>query len=306
MVDEPAAPVRLSTEAYEAIYRYSVDGVLFTIPDGRVLAANPAACEILGLSEAEICARGREGLAVMEDEGWAAALEERERTGGARADLRMRRGDGTEFVADVSSAIFLSGGERRACVIFADITDRVMLLHELEARTHELEARTHELHELAEVDELTGLRNRRGFISAGLQQLEFADRDDAECQLLFFDLDRLKEINDRYGHTVGDEALRQVASALRTNTRAVDVTGRFGGDEFIALLYDADHASALNIARRITDDLSGASVGVAGPSTLDVSIGIAGRPPRSTRSLGDLIVEADTRMYESKGARPPG
>ena len=218
MVDEPAAPVRLSTEAYEAIYRYSVDGVLFTIPDGRVLAANPAACEILGLSEAEICARGREGLAVMEDEGWAAALEERERTGGARADLRMRRGDGTEFVADVSSAIFLdSGGERRACVIFADITDRVMLLHELEARTHEL-------HELAEVDELTGLRNRRGFISAGLQQLEFADRDDAECQLLFFDLDRLKEINDRYGHTVGDEALRQVASALRTNTRVLSMS----------------------------------------------------------------------------------
>jgi diguanylate cyclase (GGDEF)-like protein/PAS domain S-box-containing protein len=295
MVDTPTKPVRLGPEAYEAIYRNSIDGVLFTAPDGRVLAANPAAQAILRLSEEEICALGRPGLAVTEDERWAPALEERERVGHARAELRMRRGDDTEFVADISSAIFFdSSGRGRACVIFRDATERVRMLTDLEERTRELD-------ELAQVDELTALRNRRGFVSAGLQQLEFADRDDAECQLLFVDIDRMKEINDTYGHAVGDDALRLVASTLRANTRAVDVTGRFGGDEFVALLYNTDVASARNVAKRITDDLLSASA-MIDTSMLTASIGIASRPPSSTRSLGDLIVEADTRMYESKGS----
>jgi PAS domain S-box-containing protein len=117
---------RLGPNAYEAIFRHSSDAVMFTAPDGRVLAANPAACRVLDLSEAEICARGRSGLIDPEDPGWSAAVEERSRTGHVRRQLRMRRGDGQSFVADITSNIFLDeDGASRACVIFRDVTDHV-------------------------------------------------------------------------------------------------------------------------------------------------------------------------------------
>ena len=87
----------IGQEAYHAMYHHSPDGVLFTVPDGTVLAANPAACQILGRTEAEICSLGRQGLADHADERWAPLLEERERTGASsrrRQDgPRRRRGN---------------------------------------------------------------------------------------------------------------------------------------------------------------------------------------------------------------------
>lgn len=117
---------RLDLPAYQAIFEYSLDGVLFTAPDGRVLAANPAACQLLGRSAQEICALGRQGLADPEDPRWVTGVAERARTGRTRTQVRMLRGDGTAFEADLSSATFdTPEGERRACVIFRDLSRRL-------------------------------------------------------------------------------------------------------------------------------------------------------------------------------------
>jgi PAS domain S-box-containing protein len=122
----------LGPEAYRALYDNSPDGVLFTVPDGRVLAANTAACQILGRTEAEICSVGRQGLADPTDERWGPALAERERTGSARAVARMIRGDGSLIEVEIGTRIFLRpNGEERSCTIVRDVTDRVTMEREL-------------------------------------------------------------------------------------------------------------------------------------------------------------------------------
>ncbi len=122
----------LGPEAYRALYDNNPDGVLFTIPDGRVLAANPAACQILGRREEEIRSIGRQGVADNDDPRWAAMLAERERTGSARGVARMIRGDGALIEADISTQVFhTADGEARTCTIIRDVTSRVAMEREL-------------------------------------------------------------------------------------------------------------------------------------------------------------------------------
>lgn len=122
----------LGLEAFQAIFEHAMDGIMFTIPDGRVLAANPAACALLGRTEQEICALGRQGLADTSDPRWGRAVAARAVSGRMRAELRMCRADGSVFEADVASAIFTtSTGEERACVIFRDLSEKIAVAKEL-------------------------------------------------------------------------------------------------------------------------------------------------------------------------------
>lgn len=130
-------PRRLGAPEYEAIFRHSLDGVMFTVPDGRILAANPAACEILGISEAEICRLGRAGV-LVHDERTRAAVAQRAATGATRGLVPMRRGDGEVFTAELTSSIFTTAeGELRATVIFRDVTEQVRAQEQL-THQHEL------------------------------------------------------------------------------------------------------------------------------------------------------------------------
>ncbi|HET6870111.1 MAG TPA: PAS domain-containing protein [Solirubrobacteraceae bacterium] len=118
----------LEPDPYAAMFEHSLDGVLLTVPDGRVLAANPAARQILGRSEEQICAIGRQGLADPTDPRWATALAERARTGRTRTQARMLRPDGTSFEIDLSSAVFTAAdGQPRNVVIFRDLTEHLAL-----------------------------------------------------------------------------------------------------------------------------------------------------------------------------------
>lgn len=136
----------LGSGAYQAIFEYSLDGVLFTVPDGRVLAANPAACQLLGRSEEEIRAIGRQGLADPTDPRWLSGLAERARTGRTRLQARMLRADGTAFEVDLSSATFTTAaGEPRACVIFRDLSERLALAQQL-ALADDRDRIAHNLH----------------------------------------------------------------------------------------------------------------------------------------------------------------
>ncbi len=122
----------IGPEAYRALYIHSPDGVLFTVPDGTVLAANPAACQILGRTEAEICSRGRQGLADRTDTRWTQLLEERGLSGRAHGVARMLRGDGAAIEVEMSARIFRDArGAQRACTIIRDVTDRVRIEREL-------------------------------------------------------------------------------------------------------------------------------------------------------------------------------
>jgi PAS domain S-box-containing protein len=120
---EPSTPVP-HEDVSLAIFEHALHGVLFSKPDGSILAANPAACELLGLTEEEICREGRLARMVTDDPRWRAALNERARTGRARAVLPMRRANGEVFDADVSSVIFVTEtGDAHSYVMFQEVED---------------------------------------------------------------------------------------------------------------------------------------------------------------------------------------
>ncbi len=292
-----AAPADDGAEAYRAIFEHSMDGIVLTVPDGPVLAANPAACQLLQLDQQALVDRRRAELVDETDPGWQQALERRRLAGRSRAELRLRRADGSVFVADVSSVLFRTGaGAPRACVIFRDVTDRTELIEQQTQLVRDL-------YELSVADELTGLRNRRGLLAAGPELLAVADRQQVPVQALFLDVDQMKAINDRYGHGMGDAALVAVADAIRRSVRGWDLAVRLGGDEFVVLLLGADAAAGSRIAQRTAAELSRWRDGPAGGVTL--SIGQASRAAGDPATIAELLAEADRRMYASR-RRPLG
>ena len=231
--------------AYRALYEHNPDGVLFTAPDGRVFAANPAACEILDRAEEEICALGRAGMADRADERWGAMLADRQRNGSVQGIARMRRGDGELIEVEVRSKVFAEAdGVLRTCTMIRDVTQRV-------AMEHALEQMSAQLREMALTDDLTGLGNRRGLVAVGSHMLEVADRQRATVNVLFLDVDDMKSLNDERGHEAGDEGLRAVARALRAALRRSDVLSRVGGDEFVALTLGLRGPARDMVERRI-------------------------------------------------------
>lgn len=152
-----------------AMFAACLDAVMFTDPDGSVLAANAAACSMLGLSEAEIRARGRAGLADPADGRWQVGLREREATGRFFGELSMVRGDGSTFPAEVSSAVFENEfGELRTVVIVRDLSDRERVAHALEPSRQDEQARERMAQTLLEVA-LRRLWSVGTSLQAGLQ-----------------------------------------------------------------------------------------------------------------------------------------
>jgi diguanylate cyclase (GGDEF)-like protein len=159
------------------------------------------------------------------------------------------------------------------------------------------------LQHLALYDQLTGLANRQ-LLLQNLDSAIGASIDSGEpLALVFLDLDGFKQINDGWGHSTGDAVLRTIADRLRTGTRAHDVVGRMGGDEFVVICSDSDSRDAAAIADRILETTR-QPIAVAGASvTVSVSAGIAlYRPGSDPRPTGDqLLNRADAAMYRSKG-----
>jgi PAS domain S-box-containing protein len=119
------AALRESEDRYRSFFAYSIDAILLTAPDGRIFAANPAACRIFGRTEAEICQAGRNGLIDISDPRLPAALEQRARTGSFRGELSLLRRDGTVFPGEVSTAVFRDrDGSDRTSMVIRDITER--------------------------------------------------------------------------------------------------------------------------------------------------------------------------------------
>jgi len=161
-----------------------------------------------------------------------------------------------------------------------------------------------ELSNLALMDELTGLYNRRGFLALADRQLRLARRSERSLLLFFIDLDGLKEINDVFGHTEGDAALMWTAEALEATFRDSDVIARIGGDEFAALAIEASGQSEACIRQRLTEYLNSVSR-KASDYKFSVSLGTARFDPRNPVSIRELIAEADRAMYEQKRRRSP-
>jgi diguanylate cyclase (GGDEF)-like protein len=160
-----------------------------------------------------------------------------------------------------------------------------------------------ELGNLALTDELTGLYNRRGFMALAERQLKVGRRTGRGMLLFVMDVDRLKQINDSFGHFEGDRALRRTADALEETFRDSDVVARLGGDEFAVLAIEASGHSQATIETRLFECLK--SMSDEQPSyDISLSLGVARFDPRNRTSIGELMAKADQAMYEQKRRRP--
>lgn len=160
-----------------------------------------------------------------------------------------------------------------------------------------------ELRNLSLVDELTGLHNRRGFITLGTRHLELAARTGRHCTVFYVDLDGMKQINDEHGHAEGDSALRAAAEVLRRSFRASDILGRLGGDEFAALGTNSPPEPPQSVLDRIREEVRRFNAAAARPWALSLSVGTARFVHGVDITIEDLLSQADKGMYQDKTKR---
>ena len=167
-----------------------------------------------------------------------------------------------------------------------------------------LERRNVNLSAEASTDALTGVATRR-YLDAFLDEaMQAAQRRNESLGLLFLDLDHFKQLNDTYGHQVGDIALQAVAAAIKRVVRESDFVGRFGGEEFVIVCPGANLIGATGLARRIREAIAATPIddGNGGSLTVTASIGVAACTPQASPSASALVSLADRGCYAAKAA----
>jgi diguanylate cyclase (GGDEF)-like protein/PAS domain S-box-containing protein len=159
-----------------------------------------------------------------------------------------------------------------------------------------------QLRHMAEHDPLTGLHNRRRFEAELERIIEIARARDEHAALLVLDLDGFKTVNDRFGHSVGDDLVTHIGALLRRSVRKSDFIARLGGDEFAIILRDCKLKQATDVAEKVLNAIRtrGVVVTPQGTARVTTSIGIAIFQPGCASTADELAVSADSAMYDAK------
>lgn len=276
-----------------AILQSMRDGYFEMDVDGVILTVNPALCQLLGQTRETLIGHPYYELLGEDDLPRARQPFQRAMQSGAGKTfaIPLQRADGSlgYFEATVSLIHDLQGELRGYRGIVRDVSDQI--------------AYQQQLLEMAYRDPLTGLGNRKAFDEQLGQALLRAGSGGSELALLYLDLDRFKEVNDRFGHDIGDALLRTVAERVRSTLRQPDKAYRLGGDEFAVLLEDSQENNPQRLAERLLAALvqpialNGERIDFVTPS-----IGIA-LYPRHAGDAEGLVRAADSAMYEAKRQR---
>lgn len=276
-----------------AILQSMRDGYFEMDVDGVILTVNPALCQLLGQTRETLIGHPYYELLGEDDLARARQPFQRAMQSGAGKTfaIPLQRADGSlgYFEATVSLIHDLQGELRGYRGIVRDVSGQI--------------AYQQQLLEMAYRDPLTGLGNRKAFDEQLGQALLRAGSGGSELALLYLDLDRFKEVNDRFGHDIGDALLRTVAERVRSTLRQPDKAYRLGGDEFAVLLEDSQENNPQRLAERLLAALvqpialNGERIDFATPS-----IGIA-LYPRHAGDAEGLVRAADSAMYEAKRQR---
>ncbi len=174
-----------------------------------------------------------------------------------------------------------------------------MLEYTVEEKTHELQKQSKKMQYLAHHDALTTLPNKNLFVDRLKQGIKHAKREHKSLAVLFLDLDRFKEVNDTYGHDVGDELLKSVANRLFSCVREDDTVARIGGDEFTVLLANTDQVSVVKVIEKIFDAMQKPFLvlGIEIHTTFSVGVSIY---KQDGEHPDTLLRNADTAMYKAK------
>ncbi len=213
-------------------------------------------------------------------------------------------------VADVATVMGLPEAEftpkvRAAIMELMEEVDR------LRQELHQTRTRLAKIEEIADQDTLVPAANRRAFVREMARIMAFAARYDSPGAILYFDLNGLKSVNDRFGHAAGDAALRNVARILADNVRESDVVGRLGGDEFGVILARSDRAEAEEKAEHLADAIATNPTLWEG-NELPLAVAFGAYCFEPGEDVDTALANADKAMYENKkqakranGERPP-
>lgn len=279
-----------SVSAFKAAVDCAAVPIMITDVDARIVYVNDAFLRQTGYTREELLGRdagvmksGRTRREVYRE------LWKTIRSGRSwRGELVNRRRGGTEYWEQLAIAPLRdqSGAISHFVAVREDITER--------------KKREDALHQLAHIDVLTGIGNRRYLMERAENELRRAERFGLALSMLILDIDRFKQINDCHGHSCGDQAIRLVAQCCVEHVRDIDFVGRFGGEEFVAVM----PGTALEGAREVADRLRNAvaklclECGGGGTFGLTASIGIA--EMSSGDKLEQLIASADAALYRAK------
>ena len=164
----------------------------------------------------------------------------------------------------------------------------------------ELKQLNNKLYELATTDGLTELYNRRYFLEAAQKELLREKRKQSHAVLLMIDIDHFKQVNDTYGHPMGDEVIRTVADILRGGMRQYDIVGRLGGEEYAMMLMDCDLSQGSDIAKRLCAQVADKNIDCDEISIkVTISIGLTQLDIDDTK-IEQTIMRADKALYQAK------
>lgn len=276
---------------FAALFENAPEAIAILDEHDRIIRINGQFTTMFGFSDDEALGRSINDLIVPEElveegESLTARVTAGEKL---RAETLRRHKDGhTLWVAIAATPFGVADQPGRVYAMYHDISARKRAEDELKA--------------LLLVDQLTGLHNRRAFITLSEQTLKLATRQERDVLMIFIDVDHLKDINDTHGHLVGDRALIDTARVLRESTREADLVARLGGDEFVALMIvDSDQTAEL-VCERITARVESHNSEIDRGYKLSLSLG-AKRSQAEGTMLADLLAQADTALYEQKRGR---
>lgn len=292
--ERSAIALATSEARFRATFEQAAIGIVHTSLDRRYIAVNRKFCDMLGYTRDELIGMSATSLNHPDDGDDENVFKEQLLHGNAEslsAEKRYLRKDGTVIWANrtVSLVRDLAGEPLYFLRVVEDITERKRL--------------EEELREMATTDALTGLPNRRAFMTRLEEEYARILRFDAmQAAVLMIDLDYFKRINDSCGHAAGDMVLRRVAMLIRDETRRVDLCSRIGGEEFAVLLAGAAPAAACDFAERLRGKIAAAVNEFEGrPIAVTASIGIAAM--RADDLSADAALQrADTALYQAKNS----
>ncbi len=229
------------------------------------------------------------------------------RVGATRADAGAGEPAAAPGVREIQDTTAIMG------VPEAELTPKVrhalmQLFEEVAKLREELErskTRLADLERLADEDSLVPISNRRAFVRELSRIIAYAQRYQMQSSVAYFDLNDMKAINDKYGHSAGDSALRQVAQALVEHVRESDVVGRLGGDEFGVILVQADAQTAADKGQELVQVINGTPLAWEGQQ-IPISVAYGVYTFTGAEDAAAAIQAADEAMYANKQGRVDG
>ena len=284
--------LKSTEERFKLMIENVLDLIAILDIDGTMKYVSPSHHRVLGYEDEELLGRRAFDFVHPEDfprvfDVFTEGLQNPDRL--YSAEYRIRHKEGYWLTLETIGKLCPSEMGLGVVINSRDVTER----KKMEER----------LRSLSITDDLTGLYNRRGFLTFADHHIKAAERRKEQSLLILIDIDGLKQINDAFGHNIGDQAIIDAANAIKQTFRNSDVTARVSGDEFVAITSDADGNGAESIRKRLRENIDAHNAKGMRPYRLSMSIGIASHDPGTNGCIDRLLLKADELMYSEKNKK---